>query len=173
MRSPTKVLIVAALAASVVAGSATSAAAHPRLLAEVKEANNRYRDVHRAKDAGFALLADAKGITCIDGPKGEGNMGYHYVNGSLVGDGKLDPLHPEAILYERTDDGLRITAVEYVLFASDWHKKEPPKLFGHDLMLVPDGNRFGLPAFYQIHAWLWKDNPSGRFEMFNPRVDCP
>ena len=29
-------------------------------------------------------------------------------------------------------------------------------LFGQHFMLSPDGNRFGLPAFYSLHAWIWK-----------------
>jgi hypothetical protein len=28
----------------------------------------------------------------------------------------------------------------------------------------PAGNRYGLPAFYELHAWLWKDNPIGLFK---------
>ncbi len=36
----------------------------------------------------------------------------------------------------------------------------------------PDGNRFGLPAFYSLHAWIWKHNPSGTFEPWNPQVQC-
>ena len=33
-------------------------------------------------------------------------------------------------------------------------------------------NRFGLPAFYSLHAWIWKHNPSGTFSMWNPNVSC-
>jgi hypothetical protein len=39
-------------------------------------------------------------------------------------------------------------------------------------MLTPDGNRFGLPAFYSLHAWVWKHNPAGTFAMWNPNVTC-
>ena len=38
--------------------------------------------------------------------------------------------------------------------------------------LVPAGNRYGLPAFYELHAWLFRSNPSGMFEDWNPRVSC-
>jgi hypothetical protein len=38
---------------------------------------------------------------------------------------------------------------------------------------VPAGNRYGLPSFYELHAWLWKPNPSGVFADYNPRVHCP
>jgi hypothetical protein len=40
-------------------------------------------------------------------------------------------------------------------------------------MLIPEGNRYGLPAFHALHAWIWKFNPSGTFAMWNPRVSCP
>ncbi len=39
--------------------------------------------------------------------------------------------------------------------------------------LTRDGNRYGLPAFYQLHVWLWKRNPNGLFNDWNPTVRCP
>jgi hypothetical protein len=33
-------------------------------------------------------------------------------------------------------------------------------------------NRYGLPAFYELHVWAWKTNPSGMFADWNPRVSC-
>jgi hypothetical protein len=39
-------------------------------------------------------------------------------------------------------------------------------------MLNPADNRFGLPAFYSLHAWVWKHNPRGTFEPWNPAVRC-
>ena len=49
----------------------------------------------------------------------------------------------------------------------------PPKLFGHQFNFTDAGNRFGLPPFYSLHVWAWKDNPAGMFAMFNPDVHCP
>jgi len=31
---------------------------------------------------------------------------------------------------------------------------------------------FGLPAFYALHVWAWKDNPNGTFVNWNPAVSC-
>ena len=45
-------------------------------------------------------------------------------------------------------------------------------LYGEKFMLTPEGNRYGLPAFYAHHAWIRKFNPSGTFAMWNPRVTC-
>jgi hypothetical protein len=48
----------------------------------------------------------------------------------------------------------------------------PPMLFGHEFNFTDAPNRYGLPPFYSLHAWVWKDNPAGTFEMWNPNVDC-
>jgi hypothetical protein len=39
-------------------------------------------------------------------------------------------------------------------------------------MLVEEPNRYELPAFYALHAWVWQDNPDGVFANFNPDVSC-
>ena len=79
-------------------------------------------------------------------------------------------------MYEPRPDGrLRLVALEYVVFQADWdaHHAKAPTLFGQDFMLVPEGNRYGLPAFYELHAWVFKHNPRGMFDDWNPRVTCP
>jgi hypothetical protein len=38
--------------------------------------------------------------------------------------------------------------------------------------LFPSPNRFGLPAFYTLHVWAWKDNPKGAFVNWHPNVSC-
>ena len=78
-------------------------------------------------------------------------------------------------MYEVEPNGqLRLGAVEYVVFQSTWDAAHsaPPTLFGQKFMLNPADNRFGLPAFYSLHAWIWKHNPKGTFEMWNPQVKC-
>ena len=40
-------------------------------------------------------------------------------------------------------------------------------------MFVDSPNRYGLPPFYVLHAWLWKSNPLGPLNPYTPRVDCP
>lgn len=44
--------------------------------------------------------------------------------------------------------------------------------FGHEFNFTDAPNRYGLPPFYSLHAWVWKDNPAGTFEMCNPGVNC-
>jgi hypothetical protein len=43
---------------------------------------------------------------------------------------------------------------------------------GQLLHLFESPNRFGLPAFYTLHVWAWKDNPLGTFTNWNPTVSC-
>jgi hypothetical protein len=102
-------------------------------------------------------------------------MGIHYVNGGLVGDDAVNPERPEALVYEPARNGrLRLVAAEYIVFQSAWDATHstPPSLFGEEFELVGSGNRYGIPPFYELHAWLWKHNPSGMFEDWNPRVSC-
>jgi hypothetical protein len=142
---------------------------------QVRDATARYQSLSVAGAHGYGLLKDAAGIACIDKP-GVGAMGVHYVNGQLVGTAEVDPLQPEALVYEPDQDGqLRLVAVEYVTFQAQWDAthKARPRLFGQPFMLTPAGNRFGLPAFYSLHAWIWKSNPDGMFAMWNPTVHCP
>lgn len=169
-----KLLIVSLLAAafSAVASAATGDSSD---LARARQATARYHDLEVAKAAGYGLLVDAAGIACIDNP-GVGGMGVHYVNGALVGDAAVEPTKPEALVYEPTASGwLRLVAVEYVVFQQAWDATHasPPTLFGQQFELVPAGNRYGLPPFYELHAWIWKHNPLGLFNDWNPRVACP
>ena len=128
------------------------------------------------KQAGYGLFKDLDGIACI-AMKGMGGMGVHYVNGTLLGDGKIQVRHPEALVYRFTTNGhLRLSALEYVVLRSAWRANHPtgrPRLFGHRFNFTPAGNRFGLPAYFSLHAWVWYRNPAGRFSMWNPRVHCP
>jgi hypothetical protein len=67
----------------------------------------------------------------------------------------------------------RITEVRVFQDAWDAHNDSPPTLFGEEFHLVPAPNRYDIPAFYELHAWIWKHNPSGLFEDWNPSVRCP
>ncbi len=152
-------------------------AAHARgdgdRLAKLRAATARYHDLGEAKEHGYGLFTDAKGIACIANPPA-GAMGVHYVNGALLG--TLDPLKPQALVYAPGADGsLHLAAVEYVVFQASWDAAHPdmaPMLFGQMFMLTRAGNRYGLPAFYSLHVWVWMHNPSGTFAMWNPNVHC-
>jgi hypothetical protein len=159
-----------AILALIVAGTASAA------LGGVSDRLDRARDATRQfKDLDVALAAGyGEFYVCTD-EEGVGGMGQHFVNGELVGDPRLRIRKPEVLVYEpKANGGYRLVAVEYVVFQADWdatHDK-PPKLFGRTLTLIPAGNRYGLPPFYELHVWLFKRNPLGRFNDWNPRVSC-
>ena len=117
-------------------------------------------------------LADgyAPATPCVSGPN-SGAMGVHLINGTLLGK-ELDAETPEALIYEPYPDGrMRLVGVEFITFASDW-VDTVPVLDGHLLHYVGAPNRYGIPAFYEIHVWAWRNNPDGSFADWNPRVTC-
>jgi hypothetical protein len=176
MRRASAVIATLAVALAV-AAAAYAATSSNDGLGTAKDATAQYRNLALAKKAGYGLLKDKKGIACIamDSMPAMGAMGVHYAKGALVGDGKLDVDKPEALVYQPVGGGkLSLAAVEYVVIKADWDKQynQRPVMFGHKFNLTPAGNRFGLPAFYSLHVWLFKRNPSGEFSMWNPLVKC-
>jgi hypothetical protein len=139
------------------------------LIKVVRESTERFKDVATAEAEGYALQ-----FGCVSGPD-FGAMGLHYVNGSLVGDGELDPTRPEIVIYEPLPNGqLRLIGADFLVFAESWDATHsaPPELMGQLLHLFESPNRFGLPAFYTLHAWAWKENPKGAFVNWHPKVSC-
>ncbi|WAZ23422.1 hypothetical protein STRCI_004763 [Streptomyces cinnabarinus] len=91
------------------------------------------------------------------------NMGYHYVNPKYIN--SLDPARPAALLYEDGKRGKReLVAVEWVV---EDKGQATPKLFGRKF---DEGQ---LPGHFTLHAWIYKSNPKGLLEAFNPKVKCP
>lgn len=134
-----------------------------------------FHDVDVAEAAGYGLPPEGPLHECISAIDAPGAMGLHYINGDFVSDTVLDPARPEALVYEPTSDGgRRLVAVEYVVFAEQWdaQHRRPPRMFGRPMMLVAEPNRYEIPAFYQIHAWIWRFNPAGIHADFNTRVSC-
>jgi len=123
-------------------------------VSRARAATAQFHDLTVAQAQGYALLTDAQKIACIDDPAG--GMGIHYAKGTLVNDPEEAATTPEALVYQPDKNG----------------HTSPPSLFGHSFQLVEAGNRYGLPAFYKLHAWLWKHNPTGMFQDWNPRVTC-
>jgi hypothetical protein len=96
------------------------------------------------------------------------------VNGDIVADPTLDPQRPEALIYEAKDGRLQLIAVEFVVIAADWDAANatPPVLMGQTFNYTGSPNRYGLPPFYELHVWSWKNNEHGMFVDFNPAVSC-
>jgi hypothetical protein len=162
--------------ASLSASPATAADEHEHggpvsgaLVKLVREITEPYKNVGAAEAAGYALA-----FGCVSGPD-SGAMGLHYVNMPLVLDGEIDPMRPEIILYEPVGNGqVRLTGADYLVFADAWDKKHSssPELMGQKFQQFEAPNRFGLPRFYTLHVWAWKDNPTGSFVNWHSKVSC-
>jgi hypothetical protein len=152
----------------------TAAAQHDHaapngLVKKVREITEQYRDVAAAKAAGYALA-----FGCVSGPE-TGAMGLHYVNMPLVADGEIDASRPEIILYEPSPDGeVRLVGADYLVLADAWDKTHTsaPELMGQMFQQFEAPNRFGLPRFYTLHVWAWKNNPAGTFVNWHANISC-
>lgn len=141
------------------------------LLKIVRESTERFKDVSVAEREGYNLL-----FGCVSGPDA-GAMGLHFVNLNLVGSGVIDATRPQIVIYEPMPDGsLQLIGADFLVIASDWDKVHPgqgaPQLMGQLFHYFESPNRFGLPAFYTLHVWAWKDNPNGAFVNWHPNVSC-
>jgi hypothetical protein len=139
------------------------------LVKVVREATERFKDVAVAEAEGYGLQ-----FGCVSGPD-MGAMGMHFVNFPLVADGELDATRPEIVIYEPLPNGrVRLIGADYLLLADQWNAKHPgpPELMGQLFHLFESPNRFGLPAFYTLHVWAWKDSPTGTFVNWHSNVSC-
>jgi len=115
-----------------------------KLVQDVRDATRQFLDVNNAGPAGYEPA-----FGCVSGPD-HGAMGIHYVNGTLVSDGEINPRTPEALIYEPEEGNKRrLVGVEYIVDAATWlankdHQNLPPVLDGQTFQLVGAPNRFNL-----------------------------
>lgn len=142
-------------------------------VAAASQATAQYHQIDVATGDGYGLFKDVNGIACIEmtGMPAMGAMGIHYVNGALVGDPSIDAAKPEALRRERQAAPRRARI------------RGPAERLGREPLLAAHAPRAAvqlharreslrLAAFYSLHAWIWKHNPSGTFAMWNPTVSC-
>ena len=177
---PTRRRVGAVLAAGLVAAAVAASSAGPAEagrgqsdLARVRAATARYHRVSVAEAAGHQLGWKNPDIPidgCIAHPT-DGAMGYHWFDHDAIEDIVIDPLRPEGLVYEPLPNGkMHLVAVEWIVPAEAWHaagNEDPPSVLGEELGILN-------PAlgWYILHAWVWKPNPSGMFNNWNPDVDC-
>jgi hypothetical protein len=139
-----------------------------KLVQAVRNATAQFTNVNTASAAGYQPL-----FGCVSGPD-QGAMGVHYINLALYSDGKLDETQPEALIYEPLNGTLVLVGAEYIVDAAAWlsQNTSPPMLEGQAFQLVTSPNRFGLPAFFELHVWAWRDSPNGTFADWNTGVTC-
>jgi hypothetical protein len=139
------------------------------LVQVVRDATVRFKDVSVAKAEGYALQ-----FGCVSGPD-SGAMGLHFVNMALVASGVVDATRPQIVIYEPTaDGGLKLIGADYLVLAESWNAthSSAPELMGQLFQFFDAPNRFGLPPFYTLHVWAWKENPNGAFVNWHPHVSC-
>ena len=135
----------------------------------VRDATRRFQDVNQAMAEGYQLA-----FGCVSGSD-DGAMGLHYVNMALVADGVLDPKRPEIVIYEPLPNGkVQLVGADYLVFADAWHAKNQasPQLMGQLMHLIEAPNRYGLPSFYTLHVWAWKESPTGPFVNWHRNISC-
>jgi hypothetical protein len=167
--------LVSGLLAAVLGFVAVAAVAQARggdndnSISKIRAATARYHDIKAAQADGWDLRPGLD--KCFDQP-GTGGMGFHYINLTELQDLTEDPLRPEALVYAPTSWGQQdLAAVEYIVPQKEWDaagNTAPPELLGQRFHLDP------TLGVYILHAWIFKDNPSGIFADFNPKVlPCP
>ena len=167
------ILITAAWGTAVASGHEAAAAdlsaVEPTLeqLSELRHMLAEYEDVGAATAAGYEQFGE-----CMSGP--QGSQGIHFTNGNLIENPELDPMRPEALMYEpRADGSLRLIGLEYIVFQEAWHgagNEAAPALLGQEFVL---NTTLLDEPFYALHVWLWQYNPLGLFANWNPLVTCP
>jgi hypothetical protein len=135
-------------------------------LAQVRAATAQFKRTDAAQAAGYSLVPGLD--NCFENP-GVGGMGFHLIKTSSL-DLTVNVLEPEAMVYAPGPNGqFQLGAVEYIVPAAAWDaagNTQPPSVLGQ---------RFHLDAalgVYILHAWIWRENPSGMFEDWNPKVSC-
>jgi len=181
-----------ATAPATIGADATAVKGEPTLgpdLAAVRQATAKFHDVDVAIAAGYLNPA---GRTCDQ--IAIGAMGIHSPNLALQGTQTLDPLQPEVLLYlPKPEGGFKLIGVEYIQFVllrnpatgavAPWTSQTPwpanyqivtptPSLFGQTFQGPMPGHVPGMPWHWDLHAWIWANNPSGVFEPWNPAVSC-
>ena len=165
-------------------------------LAEVRKATERFQEVRVALAECYVRdpmnLCDKAEM--MGRPASLGAMGIHFFRPDLLGingppnprvDGTgthIDFRRPGILIYEPQADGsLKLVAVENLVFQKAWHAaghKRPPSFHGveYDTMQddpatkVDEAHMF--EPHYDRHVWIYRDNPSGVFAQFNPKVSC-
>ena len=141
------------------------------LIDKVRAATARYLDINVAVHEGWVAATP-----CVSGPD-TGAMGVHLVLPARISPPLLNAREPQALIYEPMADGrMRLVGVEFIVLAGDWSGQHPngpqPALEGNLLNYIAAPNRYGLPAFYEIHVWAWERNPKGNYADWNTRVTC-
>ena len=157
-------------------GSAAGQEPYKDQIDALRKAMEKYKDYRAAvrdlylSTVGCVHYSGEKMAGHMDYPKGA--MGVHFVNVTIGG--APDPMKPNVLIYEPVGKELQLVAVEWLVpLKAD--TKERPSLFGKPFDGPMEGHEPLIPkqyVHYDLHAWLFKDNPLGMFTPTNPNVSC-
>ena len=160
----------------------------------VRKATEKYRDVNVAladgyipDPSGHCVNAEAEGL-----PAELGGMGIHYIHPAMLGitageprvDGNgvhTDWMRPSIMLYEPQADGsLELVGVENLVWQAAWSEtgQPAPSINGKAWEAMADNpdtaadEAHGFMPHFDQHVWLFRENPSGMLQPFNPAVSC-
>ena len=165
-------------------------------LEEVRALTERFQDVNVALAEGFIRdpfdfceIAEYMGL-----PPESGAMGVHYFrpdllgvteppNPRVTGEGThTDFREPGILIYEPQADGsMELVAVENLVFKAAWEAAGNtllPSFQGvqyntmEDLPETEVDEAHMFEPHHDLHVWIYRDNPNGTFESFNPAVTC-
>lgn len=164
-------------------------------LINIYEATKRFQNIEIALQEGYIRdpfdLCDTAPM--MNWPAFTGAMGVHYVRPDLLGltgaeprvDGNglhTDFLRPAILIYEPQKGGkMELVAVENLVFQEGWHaagNEGRPVFMGYDYFSMQDNpntevdEAHKFEAHYDLHMWLYRENPHGLFMPFNPAVSC-
>ena len=139
-----------------------------RQMAELKRALKPYEDVAVAMADGFVPVSE-----CTESP--EGGMGVHFMNFARAAQ-PVDPERPSMLLYGPEPDG------SMTLLGAEWFQPDAdqnlatdgdrPTLWGRPFDGPMPGHSPEMPVHYDLHVWLFDNNPAGVFAPWNTSVSC-
>lgn len=164
-------------------------------LREIRSSTARFLDVRAALDEGYirdpmdmCVTPEMEGF-----PRQLGGMGIHFFRPDLLGITATEPrvagqgIHedfrtPGVLVYEPQADGsLALVAVENLIFEAPWREagnQEAPEFHGNQYYHLANNpvtavdEAHGFEPHYELHMWLYRENPAGLFSPFNVRATC-
>jgi hypothetical protein len=194
----TRIFLPLATAAALLLGNGAACAQSADLatdLAGIRHATARFRDINVAFSEGYVMPEAHCVSAAAEGePKQLGAMGVHIVRPDLLAITAMSPrvngvgthtdfTRPSVLVYEpQPNGGYELVAVENIVFAQAWHAAgnlKRPAFHGNeyyqviDNPLTPTDEAHGFAPHYELHIWLYRENPAGMFMPFNVRAHCP
>lgn len=148
--------------ATVMPGEGALGPAVQKDLAALRVATAKFQRFESRTSGGYTEQPQPPGCFVASNPA-EGAMGYHYMDPTRIG--TLDVTEPQLLIYEPEKNGqMKLVGVEYIFPGNP--TDTPPRLFDQDFVY---NTEFSV---WTLHAWVWRQNPSGIFNSWNTKVSC-